>query len=153
MATASHHHHAMRPYPLCHLQPPPPPSTSSDGSTGTIKQNHLHHQHSATGAGLTKTIISGGVAGGSVGTRLGTAVPTVPYFYPTTNQVSIIPHNPADRFLFYSSSPCPAILFNVGRALLLIRLFHYTTRHSGWLCFGSWQSIPIPLPHKIRFYE
>ena len=83
MATVSnhhHHHHAMRPYPLCHHQP-------LDGSAATTTANN------------------GG--GGLVG---GTAVPTVPYFYPTTNQVSVlIAQNnfPPASCVQESSKTCP----------------------------------------------
>lgn len=83
MATVSHHlQHAMRPYSICHHQPPS--ASPLDGSTTAIS--------SGTGGGLAKTIAVG-VGGGG-----GTAVPTVPYFYPTTNQVSLSK---------LSSLPCP----------------------------------------------
>lgn len=93
MATVSHqqyHHHAMRPsYPLCHHQPSPPaPSQASqtvDAATNSTG-GHGSGGGGAAAAGLVKTISS---VGGGGGGGLGTAVPTVPYFYPTTNQVSI----------------------------------------------------------------
>lgn len=88
MATVSHHHHAMRSYLQCHNQPLPSSSSPPDRSTDTTTNAVLGGGNGAA-AGVAMTISSAG----------GTAVPTVPYFYPTTNQV---------RLLYYESLSAPS---------------------------------------------